>query len=455
MGSEPAHPRRAVLLAAILASGMAFVDGTLVNVALPAIQRALGAELAQMQWVVEAYALFLSALLLAAGALGDRHGRRRVFAIGVAVFTAASVGCALAPDAPTLIGARAVQGLGAALLVPGSLALVSASFPEAERGRAIGTWSAWSGATTAIGPVAGGWLVDHVSWRWAFLVNVPAGLAVLWLAWRVLPESREPGCQPADVVGSLLATLALGGIVYALIEAPGQGWSSKAVLGAALLGAIAAIAFAIAERRVRAPMLPFQLFADRRFAAANALTLLLYFALGGGTFYLPLDLIRVHGYAASEAGAALMPLVFLMLAFSSRAGALADRIGPRLPLLVGPVVAGAGFALLAWPGPGPSYWASVFPAMLVLGLGLAITVAPLTTTVMNAVPVEHAGVASGINNAVARSAGLLGIAAFGLIVSAAGGAFDDGFRRVMAACAALAVGAGAITAALLRRPRAG
>jgi EmrB/QacA subfamily drug resistance transporter len=450
-----ARARRAVLAAAIIASGMAFVDGTLVNVALPTIQRALHAGLAQMQWVVEGYALFLSALLLAGGALGDRHGRRRVFAIGVAVFTLASIGCALAPDALTLIAARAVQGVGAALLVPGSLALISATFPEGERGRAIGTWSAWSGVTTAAGPVLGGWLVDHVSWRWAFLVNVPAGLAVLFLAWRLLPESRKPGCEPADAVGSVLATLGLGGIVFALIEAPARGWSSKEVAAASLLGAIGAVAFAIAERRVRAPMLPFHLFASRPFAAANALTLLLYFALGGGMFYLPLDLIRVHGYAASEAGAALMPLVFLMLALSSRAGALADRIGPRLPLLAGPVVAGVGFALLAWPGPGPSYWTSVLPAMLVLGLGLSITVAPLTTTVMNAVPADHAGVASGVNNAVARSAGLLGIAAFGLIVSAAGGAFDDGFRRVMVVCAVLAVGGGTIAAALLGPRRAG
>ena len=445
--------RRWVLVATILASGMAFVDGTLVNVALPAIQQSLHASLAQMQWVVEAYALFLSALLLSGGALGDRYGRRVVFAIGVAVFTLASIGCALATGPAALIGARAAQGVGAALLVPGSLALISATFPEQERGRAIGLWSGWSGITTALGPVVGGWLVDHVSWRWAFLVNAPAGLAVLWIAWRHLPESREPGVGTADVAGAVLATLALGGVVFALIEAPGRGWSSAAVLASALIGLSTAVAFVFVERRVRAPMLPFGLFASRPFGAANILTLLLYAALGGGLFYLPLDLIRVRGYAASEAGAALVPFVILMFLFSARAGRFADRVGARGPLVLGPAIAAAGFALFAWPAPEATYWTGVLPAVLVLGIGMTITVAPLTTTVMNAVPSEHAGIASGVNNAVSRSAGLIGIAAFGLLVSAAGASFHDGFRHVMLASAALAA-LGSLVAAAMLAPKA-
>jgi len=447
-----AGARRWVLVATILASGMAFVDGTLVNVALPAVQGALHASLAQMQWVVEAYALFLSALLLTGGALGDRYGRRRVFAIGVALFTVASLGCALSTSAQMLIAARAAQGVGAALLVPGSLALISATFPEQERGHAIGTWSGWSGITTALGPVLGGWLVDRYAWNWAFLMNLPTGIAVLLIAWKRLPESREPGCEPADIVGSVLVTLALGGIVFALIEAPERGWGTALVPGALALGLAAALAFVYAERRVRAPMLPFALFRNRAFSAANVLTLLVYAALGGGLFYLPLDLIRVRGYTATAAGAVLVPFVVLMFLFSGRTGMLADRIGARLPLTVGPVIAALGYALFAWLPSQGSFATTVLPAVLVLGIGMAITVAPLTTTVMNAVASEHAGVASGINNAVSRTAGLLGIAAFGLVVTAAP-SFHGGFRQVMLVCAGLAV-IGGVAAGLMLEPGA-
>jgi len=447
-----AGARRWLLVATVLASGMAFVDGTLVNVSLPAMQKALHATLAQMQWVVEAYALLLSALLLTGGALGDRYGRRRVFGIGVAVFTAASLGCALSGDAPMLIAARALQGVGAALLVPGSLALISAAFPPQERGRAIGTWSGWSGITTALGPVLGGWLVDRYAWNWAFLVNVPAGVAVLLIAWRQLPESRDEGVEAADIAGAVLATLALGGIVFALIESPARGWSSPVVRVGLALGLAAGVAFVRVERRARAPMLPFAQFRNRAFSAANALTLLLYAALGGGLFYLPLDLIRVRGYTATAAGSMLVPITILMLLFSGRAGRLADRVGARLPLTVGPAIAALGFALFAWLPSQGSFWTTLLPAVLVLGVGMTLTVAPLTTTVMNAVASEHAGIASGINNAVSRTAGLLGIAAFGLVVTAAG-SFHAGFRQVMLASALLAVLGGVIAGSMLRPSR--
>jgi EmrB/QacA subfamily drug resistance transporter len=416
-----AAQKRWVLAASILGSSLAFVDGTIANVALPAIQRELGATVYQAQWVIESYALFLAALLLVGGSLGDRYGRRRVFLLGVALFGVASLACALSQTVHQLIVARAVQGVGGALLVPGSLALISAAFPENERGRAFGTWAGFTGITSAAGPLAGGWLIDQFSWAWAFAVNVPLALAVLGITWARVPESRDAAQADAklDSIGALLATLGLGGIVFAFIEAPSRGWQSAAVLGALALGVAALGAFVWAERAQRAPMLPLGMLRNRNFAGANLLTLLLYAALGGGLFFLPLNLIQIQGLSATAAGAALLPFILIMFVLSRWAGGLVDRHGARLPLVAGPLIAAAGFALLALPGTHASYWSGFLPGLLVLGIGMAVTVAPLTTAVMNAVGPDRAGLASGVNNAVARVGGLLAIAVFGIVMARA------------------------------------
>jgi EmrB/QacA subfamily drug resistance transporter len=425
-----ATSKRWVLVAAIIGSSMAFIDGTVVNVALPAMQRDLRADAFEAQWVVESYALFLAALLLVGGSLGDRFGRRKVFSIGVAIFGVASLACAASRDVQQLIAARAVQGVGAALLVPGSLALISATFAQNERGRAIGMWSGFSGITAALGPVLGGYLVDHFSWAWAFLINLPFALAVLAITWTRVPESRNPHAPAAlDVRGALLVTLGLGGVVYAFIEAPAQRWSAPLVLLALIGGVAALFAFVIAEWRHAAPMLPLALFRNRNFSGANLLTLWLYAALGGGLFFLPLNLIQVQGYSATAAGAALLPFILIMFMLSGWAGRLVDRVGPRRPLIVGPLIAAAGFAGLALPSTGGSYWSSFLPAIAVLGLGMAVTVAPLTTTVMNAVGPDAAGTASGVNNAVSRVAALLAIAIFGGVMAwAFQSVLDDALR---------------------------
>jgi EmrB/QacA subfamily drug resistance transporter len=413
-----ATSKRWVLIAAIIGSSMAFIDGTVVNVALPAIQRDLQASVFEAQWVVESYALFLAALLLVGGSLGDRFGRRKVFAIGVAVFGLASLACALSRDVQQLIAARAVQGVGAALLVPGSLALISATFPQSERGRAIGTWSGASGITAALGPVLGGYLLDHFSWAWAFLINLPFALAVVVITWRHVPESRNPQAPTAlDVRGALLVTLGLGGVVYAFIEAPTQHWNAPAVLLALIGGVAALVGFVITEWRGAAPMLPLALFRNRNFSGANLLTLWLYAALGGGLFFLPLNLIQVQGYSATAAGAALLHFILIMFVLSGWAGRLVDQMGPRRPLVIGPLIAATGFAAFVLPTTGGSYWSSFLPAIAVLGLGMAVTVAPLTTTVMNAVGPDAAGTASGVNNAVSRVAALLAVAAFGGVMA--------------------------------------
>ncbi|MEW1586700.1 MFS transporter [Micromonospora vinacea] len=460
---------RGTLLAAVLASGMVFLDSTVVNVALPKLGQDLGANVADLQWTINGYLLMLAAFVLLGGALGDRFGRRRIFLIGVIWFTAASVLCGLAQGTGWLIGARFLQGAGGALLTPGSLSVLQASFHPDDRGRAIGAWAGLSGVSTALGPFIGGWLIDALSWRWIFFLNLPIAVLVLLAALRWVPESRDESASRTqgrgrdrrrfDVAGALLGALALAGVTYALIDAPARGFDSAEVLIAAVVGVLSAVAFVLLERRRGdAAMLPTGLFSSRLFSVLNLFTVVVYAALGGFTFFFAVYLQNVVEWSAFRTGIALLPMTLLLLVGSARAGALSARIGPRLPLAVGPVIAAVGLLLLRGVGPGASYWRDVLPGVLLFGIGLTLVVAPLTASVLAAVQDRFSGVASGFNNAASRAGGLLAVAALPLLVGLSGGGYEqkaeltDAFRAAMAWCAGLLVAGAVLALVLVHRP---
>ncbi|MGQ5259172.1 MFS transporter [Micromonospora sp. ZYX-F-536] len=460
---------RGTLLAAVLASGMVFLDSTVVNVALPKLGQDLGANVADLQWTINGYLLMLAAFVLLGGALGDRFGRRRVFLLGVVWFTAASVLCGLAQGTSWLIAARFLQGAGGALLTPGSLSVLQASFHPDDRGRAIGAWAGLSGVSTALGPFIGGWLIDALSWRWIFFLNLPVAVLVLLAALRWVPESRDESASRTagpgrtrhrfDVLGALLGALALAGVTYALIDAPARGFDSAPVLIAALVGVLAAVAFVVLERRRGdAAMLPTGLFGSRLFSVLNIFTVVVYAALGGFTFFFAVYLQNVVEWSAFRTGIALLPMTVLLLVGSARAGALSARIGPRLPLSIGPVVAAVGLLLLRGVGPGASYWRDVLPGVLLFGIGLTLVVAPLTASVLAAVEDRFSGVASGFNNAASRAGGLLAVAALPLLVGLSGGGYEqkaeltDAFRGAMIWCAGLLLAGAVLALVLVHRP---
>jgi EmrB/QacA subfamily drug resistance transporter len=435
---------RWLLAVTIAGSGMAFLDSTVVNVALPKIGEDLNASTSALQWILNGYLLTLASLILLGGSLGDRLGRRRVFQAGVALFTLASLLCAVAPNVEFLIFARLIQGIGGALLTPGSLAIIEASFRPADRARAIGAWSGLGGVASALGPLLGGWLIGSISWRAIFVINLPIGIFVAWAASRYVPESRDPNASgKLDASGAALAAIGLGGTTYALIEAP-EG-SLPAVIVTAVIGVAALVAFFMQERRSANPMLPLSIFRSRQFSAANAVTFVVYAALGG-VFFLLVSFLQISmGYTPIEAGSASLPVTALMLVGSARAGAMAQRIGPRLPLTVGPLVIAAGLLLMLRINPGDSYVTTVLPAVIVFGLGLTLVVAPVTATVLAAVDSTRSGIASGVNNAVARVAGLLAVAVLPVIAGLTGDKFYEpshmthGFHVGMIVCAVLAV----------------
>jgi EmrB/QacA subfamily drug resistance transporter len=411
--------KRLTLAATILGSSMAFIDGSVVNIALPAIQQALHADAASTQWIVNAYLLLLGALVLVGGSAADLYGRRRIFLLGIAVFTAASIGCGLAPDITALVVGRAMQGLGAALLTPASLAMLGATFDEHERSHAIGIWAGVGALTSAAGPVLGGWLVDQVSWRAIFLVNVPLAVAAAVLAAGFACETRDDNAKRLDWNGAVAVAIGLAAITWGLSAIPASGFNDKSVLGALAAGAAFLISFvAIEARSHERAMMPLSLYRSRNFTGTNLLTLLLYFALGGALYYLPFGLIRLGGYSATQAGAALLPFALIMGFGASFAGSLSDRFGPRLSLTAGPIIAACGLALLAFADFRESYWVGVFPPICILAVGMTITVPPLTSTVMASVGEAHAGIASGVNNAVARVAGLFAVAALSNVLFA-------------------------------------
>jgi EmrB/QacA subfamily drug resistance transporter len=405
-----------VLAAAVLGSSMAFIDSSVVNVALPKMEADLATTLSAMTWVINAYTLCMSALLLIGGAAADQLGRRRIFMIGISVFAAASIACGFAPSVEMLILARALQGVGGALLIPCSLAIIGAAFDEKERGKAIGVWSGASAIAAGGGPLLGGWLVDHTSWRAIFLINPILAVATILIALRHLEESRDTKAKRGlDWLGAVLVFLGLGSLIYGLIGASDRGWSSPVVIGSLVCAGVLSVSFVVAERTVRVPMMPLEVFRSLTFSGVNILTLLLYGAIGGALFFLPFLLIQVHGYSATQAGAVFLPFTVILALLSRWGGGLADRFGARLPLIVGPAIVSGGFALLSLPGTGGAYWSTFFLPMVVMGLGMSVTVAPLTTTVLNSVAEHQTGVASGINNSVAQVASLLLIAVLGTV----------------------------------------
>jgi EmrB/QacA subfamily drug resistance transporter len=453
-------PGRWVLAITVLGSGIAALDATVVNIALPTIGRDFHTGIAALQWVMTSYILTLTAFLLIGGSLGDRFGRRKVYLIGIVWFALASAACGLAPSAVVLIFTRVLQGIGAALLTPGSLAILEASFTPADRARAIGAWSGLGGVAIAAGPLIGGYLISAASWRWIFFINVPIAAVVVALGARHVPESRDPDMTGRlDYAGALAAVVFLSGITFAFIEAPTLGWASPAVLTMAFLGVAGLVAFLAREHRAAAPMLPLSIFRERQFAATSAVTFIVYAALTGATFLLPLVLQVVSGYSPLASGLALLPLTVIMLALSARSGQLATQIGPRLQLSVGPFIVGAGLAMLTFSTSGSSYVAYVLPAVVVFGLGIAITVAPLTATAMSSAPAQHAGIASAVNNDLARFGGLLAVAVLPALAGITGSvylhpdALAAGFRTVALISGGLCAAGGLLAAVTITNPR--
>lgn len=450
---------RWVLVATILGSGMASLDATVVNIALPRISADLGGGLTSLQWTINAYTLTLAAFLLLGGSLGDRFGRRRVFVVGVIWFAAASLACAVAPTSGFLIAARALQGVGGALLTPGSLAILEASFRKEDRAAAIGAWSGFAGIAVAIGPFIGGWLIQAVSWRLIFLINLPLAVAVVWVALRHVPETRNPlAPRGLDFAGTALAAVGLSGIVYALTEGPEAGWTDPTILVTGLVGVAAIAGFFVVEARSAHPILPLELFRSTQFSAANGVTFVVYGALGGSLFLLPIQLQRVLQYSPTAAGSSLLPITVVMLLLSARMGRLATRIGPRLPMTVGPLLAGLGLLVLSQCGAGSTYISGVLPGVTIFALGLSATVAPLTATVLAAARSEHAGVASAVNTDIARTAQLIAVAVLPVAAGITSASyanvadFSTGFEHAMwIAAAALALG-GLLAFATIRKP---